>query len=342
MKVTTFSDGDIMVTTENLVFYTFGYVHPKDIVITYLKYVSKKFRPLFPLDFQKTEWEIEGQKLIRPKELYTPENFRRILEAFHDHFPSYLYSCPYIGKTLMAVPIKSVKKIYRPQESLQRLLQGRRLDSLESLAIKLIKLLSEASSVPLEDFGIHGSIAMNMHSQFSDIDVAVYGANNFLQVRSEVEGLVKRGWARHLFEDKIDELRRNKGRFEGTKFVFNAVRKVDEINEKYGQYRYQALRRLSFMCRISEDWESHFKPAIYGITGYKPLGADSELNSGEEPVELVSMIGRYRGITRKNQVVKAVGMLERVTNTENSSVKHRIVVGSIGANEEEYLWPVTG
>jgi len=342
MIATTFSDGDIIVTTENLVFYTFGYVHPKDRAIAYLKYIPKNFELLFPLNFQKTEWEMEGQKLIRPKELYTPENFRRILKVFYDHFQSYLYSCPYIGKTLIAVPIKSIKKIYSPQESLKKLLQERRWDSLESLAVTLIKLLSEVSSVPLEDFGIHGSIAMGMHSQFSDIDVAVYGANNFLQVKGGVEELAQHGLVQYLFEDRADEFRRNKGRFEGTKFVFNVVRKAGEIHEKYGQYRYQALRRLSFMCRISEDWESNFKPAIYGIIGYEPLEAYSELNSGEEPVELVSMIGRYRGIVRENQVVKAVGMLERVMNTENDSIKHRVVVGSIGASGEEYLWPVTG
>ena len=337
--MTTFRDGDIIVTKENLVFYAFGYVHPTDRVISYLKYLPKELKPLFPLDFLEVQWDIQGQKFVRPKDLYTPDNFQKIRNVFHDHFPNYLYSCPYIGDTLIAVPIKNVKKVYRPNESLINLLQKRQLGPLESLAAKLITLLSEITNVPMEDFGIHGSLTMGVSSQFSDIDVTIYGALNYSRVKDGVKRLVNQGRIRYLFEDKADEFRRNKGRFEGTKFVFNAVRKSEEIQERYGQYCYQALKRLSFICKISECWESNFKPAIYGIIGIEPL-EDFELDISQEPIELISMIGRYRGIAEEKERVKVVGMLEKVTNTENGTSKYRVVVGSIGAQEEEYIWPV--
>ena len=335
-----FRDGDIIVTSENFVFYAFGHAYPPNRVTAYLKYIPKYLKHLFPLDFQKTEWKIEDQKLTRPMSLYSPENFKKIIETFQKHFPEFLYSCPYTGRTIIAIPMKRVKRVYRPQDSLKRLLQERHLSSLEGLALKLIKLLSKTSNVPLEDFGIHGSIAMGIFSRFSDIDIAIFGGNNFLQVKKGVENLVKNGFVQYFFEEKADEFRMNKGKFEETKFVFNAIRKEEEIFEKYGQYIYQPTKRLNFICKIFEDGESNFKPAVYGIMEYEPLNADSILNSFEMPFELVSMNSQYRGIAKRGQVLKALGMHEKVINTKDNSIKYRVVVGSIGATLEEYLWPV--
>jgi predicted nucleotidyltransferase len=333
-------DGDIIVTQDNLIFYTFGYSHPPSRVIAYLKYIPKEFKTLFPFDFLNTVWNMEGLKLVRPKALYSPKNFQIILRVFSENFPNYLYTCPLVGTKLVAIPLKSIKKVYNPQETLKKLVKQSSLRPLEKLAIKLINVLSRKSNVPLECFGIHGSIALGIHSHFSDIDISVYGAKNFLLVKHGVEELVQHGLISYLFEDKADIFRRNKGKFERKKFVFNAIRKSDEIHEKYGQCNYQRVKRVHFWCTISEDSESNFKPAIYGITGYKPLNRDSKLENAKLPVELISMIGRYRGIAKKNQTVDVAGMLEKIRNMEDDTTNYRVVVGSHGATEEEHLWPV--
>lgn len=155
-----------------------------------------------------------------------------------------------------------------------------------------------------------------------------------------VSRLVREGVVQYLFEDESDRLRRNKGLFEGKKYVFNAIRKIEEIEEKYGQYRYHALKPLRFRAKIFDDRESNFKPAVYKITDYQPLDGASKLPRGSEPVELVSMIGRYRGIARKDQVLEVAGIHEEVTSVERGSVKYRVVVGSASIEREEYLWPV--
>lgn len=336
-----YKDGDIIVTQDNLVFYTFGYSHPPNRVIAYLKYIPKDFKTLFPFNFLNTVWNMEGLKLVRPKDLYSPNNFQIILRVFSENFPNYLYSCPFADTKLIAIPLDKIKNVYNPQETLKKLFKKINLSSLEELAIKLIKVLSRKSNVPLKCFGIHGSIAMGIHSHFSDIDISVYGATNFLQVKHGVEKLVQHGFVTYLFEDKADVFRRNKGRFERKKFVFNAVRKNDEIHEKYGEYYYQSIKRIDFRCTISDDLESNFKPATYGIIGYKPLNSDSKLENAKLPIRLTSMIGRYRGIAKKNQNVRAAGTLEKIRTAENDATSYRVVVGSHRATEEEYLWPVT-
>lgn len=335
-----FQDGDILVTEEDMIFYAFGYVHPKERAIAYLKYVPKDLAHRFAINFQTTEWVMGDTVLVRPESLYTPENYQRILDTFTHQFPDYVYADPYVGKTIIAIPLKRIARLYWPGEALKTLLTRDNLDSLQRLALTLVKLLSQSSHIPLTEFGIHGSLASGTHSHFSDIDVSVYGSHNFWGVRECIGKLVGEGVLAYLVENEVDELRRNKGVFHGKKFVVNAIRKREEIREKYGQHRYHALKPLHFNAKIADDSESPFKPAVYGITDYKPLNAASNLPRDKEPTRLVSMISRYRGVARKKQGVTVAGTYEQVQEVEGGSLEYQVVVGSASPGREEYLWPV--
>ena len=340
LGVKAFRDGDILVTEEGMIFYAFGDVHPKDRAMAYLKYVPKALAPRFPITFQTTEWVMGEQTLVRPASLFTPENYQRILDTFTRHFPDYVYADPYCGKTLIAVPAHKIARISWPGEALKTLLASAHLDRLQSVARTLVTLLSRSSHVSLTEFGLHGSLALGTHTYFSDIDLSVYGGHNFRMVRESVGRLVGEGVVTYLVEDAVDELRRNKGVFQGKKFVVNALRKREEIREHYGQYCYHALRPLHFTAKIVDDREAPFKPAVYGITDYRPLDAASSLPRGREPTRLVSMNSRYRGVARNQQGVEVVGTYEQVREVEGRSVEYRVVVGSAAPGREEYLWPV--
>lgn len=336
-----FRDGDVLLTEEGMIFYTFGYVHPKNRVISYLKYLPKKHAHDFSIEFLETEWVMENVRLLRPKALYSPENFQEILRVFSRNFPDYVYKSPYLGKAILTVPLKRIKRVYRPNDALREILSEVNPDSLQKQAVKLVKLLSHSSDVPMKDFGIHGSLALDIHSRFSDIDVSIYGGENFRRVKEKVGELADRRVVQYLFENEADRLRLNKGTFEGKKFVFNAIRKTEESVEKYGHYSYHALKPLFFRAKIIDDKESNFKPAIYKITDYQPQDEASTLSQDKEPVEVVSMIGRYRGVAEKRQVVEVVGTYEKVTNIEEKRFKYRVIVGSASIGREEYLWPVS-
>ena len=71
-------DGDVIVTKQGFIFYTFGYIHPPTRVIAYLKYIPKELSSLFSLVYHTTEWKNETQVLVRPKKLYSPTNFQLI------------------------------------------------------------------------------------------------------------------------------------------------------------------------------------------------------------------------------------------------------------------------
>jgi predicted nucleotidyltransferase len=333
-------DGDVIVTREDLVFYAFGYVHPPNRAIAYLKYVPKALQRRFPLAFLETEWHLGEQTLVRPARLYSPENYRAILATLRQHFPEYVYDSASLGKPVVAIPRHAVKRRYQPRSTLQRLLDAPSLDPLPAQAVQLVRLLARSSGVPVAEFGVHGSIALGTYTHFSDIDLSVYGGTNFPRVRDAMPQLVEQQALRYLVEEDTDRLRRNKGTYQGRKFVVNAIRNPQEIRERYGQYEYRAVRQVDFTCRIADDAESHFKPAIYRIADYQPLGPDSALEEARRPTELAALISTYRGVARRGQRARGCGTLEEVWQ-RGTRRGTRVVVGSGTIGGREYLWPIT-
>jgi len=330
-------DGDIMVTGEGFIFYAFGYEHPPSRVVAFLKYIPAGLAHLFPLEYLDTRWRLLGEELLRPKSLYTAENYRKMVEAFRRHLPQYIYRCPMRNKEIICIPTKSVDRVYTPNRCLRELLERTHLDELQRTAVELVSLLSDESGVPLEDFGIHGSIALGMHHEGSDIDIAVYGSTNFRRLEAAVERLVGDGVLSYAPKEPLDVLRRHRGVYRGVPFVYNAIRKADEIKIRYGERRYTAIRHVRIRCKVVDDGESMFRPAIYRVSDVEPLNADMELEG--TPSEVVSMIGAYRNVARRGDEMEASGMLERVEHLKTGRIHYRVVVGS-GISEREYIKPI--
>lgn len=330
-------DGDTFVTKEGFVFYVFGYEHPKDRVIAFLKYIPSELKSQFQLRFLRQSWRLGNVELARPEKLYTAQNFQQTLETLRNNFPHYVYSCPFRKKELISVAKHCIKKIFLPRECLQQLIKKKRKDPLQELAVELISLLSTESNVSLEDFGIHGSIALNMHTEKSDIDLVVSGSQNFRSLEKAVNKLVKEGIIRYVFAKKLDKARKYRGRYRGKMFVFNAVRKIGEIKLKYGAQKYLPIRPVKFCCEVVADLEAMFRPAIYKIANYQSLDSISELTENEIPTDVVSMIGYYRNVARRGERIRVSGTLERVENLETNKVHHQVVIGT-GNRADEHIW----
>jgi len=331
-------DGDAFLTKDNFVFYTFGYEHPPNRVFAFLKYVPSKLKPHFPLEFLSRHWKLGKNELTRPKQLYTASNFQKLLETFRRDFPDYVYFCPLRQKLLVA-PLRSlIKRVYEPNQCLQKLLMKKRKDKLEAMTVELAKLLSTASGVPLEDLGVHGSIALNMHSSKSDVDLVVYGARNFRKVEKAVAKLVGEGRLKYHCSHRLDRFRKHRLKFEGKNFVYTAVRKPEEVTSKYGDHRYLQVKPIAFRCTVIDDSQAMFRPAIYRITNYRPLNPASEIPQNQKPSTVVSMVGLYRNVARKGEKIEVSGFLEQVEDTNSGKIHFQVVVGS-GTFEDEYILP---
>jgi len=332
-------DGDTFETKEGFIFNVFGYEHPKDRVFAFLKYIPARFKTLFSISYLENTWQYEGQQVFRAEKLYTAHNYQSFLETFRISFPDYVYFCPFREKEVISSPISSMRRVYVPRDCLDRLAEVPERDDLQESTLSLVKLLSDESDVAVEDFGLHGSIALNMHTSKSDFDLVIYGGQNFRRLEATIDRLVKSGRLCYASKNRIEAARRFKGKYEGRIFMYNAVRKLCEINSKYGLFKYVPISHIKFTCNVRDDSENMFRPAIYKIENYEPASAASELENEEIPQVVVSMIGCYRNVARNGDRIRVSGTLERVENLETGQSHHQVVVGT-GTSEDERIWPV--
>lgn len=332
-------DGETLLTKEGFIFYVFGYEHPQNRLFAFLKYIPSNLAHHFPIRFLKQKWNLENIELSRPEKLYTAENYQKFLETFRKNFPHYLYCCPFRSKEVLSVPLDKIKKVYLPSECLQAIFKKENKDALQNETVELVSLLSEKSKVSIRDFGIHGSVGLNMHSKYSDIDLVVYGAENFKKLETAVNQLVDEGTFTCVCTKKIDHARKHRGRYNDRRFVYNAVRKYEEIDAQHGKLKYTPIKNINFSCEVVDDSENMFRPATYPIKNYQPEDSESELTKEQVPARVLSMIGYYRNVARTGDVIKVSGTLERVDNVETEEISYQVIVGT-ATREKEYIEPI--
>jgi len=261
------------------------------------------------------------------------------LRTFRNNFPNYVYFCPFRQKEVISTPINSIKRVYVPRKCLSSLKKIKNKDSLQKKTLDLIELLSSESGIGPEDFGVHGSIALNMHTVESDVDLAVYGAQNFRELEKTIAKLVEEGTLTYVINNRLDAARLCKGRYFNRIFMYNAVRKPEEVNSKYGTHKYLPVNPVWFQCTVKDDSEAVFRPAIYKIENYEPVCSASVLSEDKIPKVVISMIGCYRNVAKRGNKIDVSGMLERVENVKTGEIFHQVVVGT-GMNENECIRPL--
>jgi len=284
-------------------------------------------------------WKYGETQLFRAEKLYTAQNYQSFIETFRKNFPDYIYYCYLRHKELISAPLSSIERVYVPKDCLTALTKLEHPDMLQKMALDLIRLLSKESGVGMEDFGIHGSIALNMHAPESDIDFVVYGSQNFRKVEATIARFVNAGVLSYIFSNRLDAARRFQGRYLNKTFMFNATRKPEEVKSKYGMFRFSSIDPVRFQCTVSDDSETMFRPATYKIANYKPLDSASELPIDKIPDRVISNIGCYRNVAHESREIKVSGKLERVEEIRTGDVFYQVVVGT-ATSEEEYIWPV--
>jgi predicted nucleotidyltransferase len=332
------ADGDTFVTRNGFIFNVFGYEHPENRVFAFLKYIPAEFKELFNIKFLRRTWKYGETELFRAEKLYTAQNYQAFLQTFRSRFPDFVYFCPFRKKEVISAPLTCVKKVYVPSECLRSLERHKSRDGLQEASLDLIRLLTGESGIREENFGVHGSVALGTHTSKSDIDIVVYGATNFRILEQTVDRLVKTGTLSYQSNNRLDEVRRFKGRYKNRVFMYNAVRRLEEIATRYGTFSYLPIVPVRFTCAVKDDTEAMFRPAIYRIDDYEPSNEGSELPKRNVPREVVSMVGCYRNVARKGDKITVSGMLERVDNLETGESFSQVVVGT-GNSEDEGICP---
>ena len=323
-------EGDLLETTDNIIFDVKGLVHPPNRVVAFIRYVPDP----------EGNRERDG---TRYSKFYSLSKRYALLKQ---KFPQYLVDDPVFNTLLCEVPFEDVKQHYQPARGLQDLRNRNNLDDAEKTALRFMELLKENAGVPWSKLGVSGSILVNLHTPSSDIDLIVYGSETGYRVQAtlksmredknspfkayNLDGLKELFDFRSKdtitsFEDfvRTDSRKVSHGKFMGKHFFIRFVKDLNEISEQYGTIIYKPEGRARIKATITDDSEAVFTPCSYKLANVEILEGTKV-----EPIEeIVSFRGRFCEQARSGEVVIAEGKLERVQQ-EGKHDHFRLLLGS--------------
>ena len=338
-----FRDRDYVQTQDNLLFTVVGNVHPKDRVLAYLKYLPSP----------RGKWGKGSTRYARSIRYYSASNIMKTVEYLRRRYPQYVFRFKPFQIVFSAVPHEKIIMHYRPEERLEELREAESPDRLEEKTIRLASLLSDQSGVPPNRLGVTGSILLDVHAGFSDIDLTVYGAHESRKIKETLLSLYKRnGSPVHRFAGRrlskwckeqasvhpltIKEARAlyartwNKAVFENKVFSIHPVKIEQEV--QFGEELYRPRNVIEVTAKVADSTDACFLPATYLVTQVRP--DLSEFNNIER---IVSYEGLYGDIAGKGDQITVRGKLEEVYDASWQLKYRRILVGSLEAHGSDFI-----
>jgi len=250
------------------------------------------------------------------------------------HHPHYLHHSHRLDAKLHAVPIVKVHRHHRPRARVREILAAGAKDAIEAKLLKLLDLLAEGG-VPLDAVGVTGSLLIGRQTAASDLDLVVYGRENFFRARQWVKALADQGrlgdldeadwqeaYARRGCELGYAEFLRhehrkgNKGMIEGTKFDLALI--VEET-EPEPPARWRKTGTAVVRGLVLDDSRVYDQPARYRIE-HPEIG------------EVLSFTHTYVGQAFTGETLEAAGVVE-----SSDDGRKRLVVGSTREALGEYI-----
>lgn len=325
-------EGYYIETRDRLFFAIKGFEHPPDRWIGVLRYAPDTER---------------GDRINRGESYRRLYRFSEQEEFIEAAYPLYRIFDPVFQITVQSVPRSQVQRIFNPSLRLQELAQTRAGKEIEKDAIAFARLLWKESSIPWPSLGITGSLLIGLHTELSDVDIAVFGMQHCRKVyqtlrklldnqtigdlcRLDIEDIkelyVQRAVDTRMTFDEFAGLEMNKvnqGRFRGRTYFIRFIKEPTEAGEAYGNRYYTPLGRAAIRASIADDQERIFTPCRYLLSDVQGL----ENAVPPDLDEIVSFRGRFCEQAQKGDSVIAWGTLECVQNNQGET-RHRLLIGN--------------
>ncbi|NPA62038.1 MAG: hypothetical protein GXN95_00595 [Methanococci archaeon] len=329
---------DFIETTEGLYFAVNTYSHPKDRFFAFLRYVPYEY-----IDFEipiNNIRKIDGRKYVKIADTSLAYKF------LEKKFPKYLFYDEVNSVLMHSIPKEDIKRILKPKERLNEIVnEDQDLNELDKKCRKLAIIL-EDYGVSLKNMGVSGSLLLKLNNENSDIDFVIYGKENHKKARESLKQAFEDKKLTPLSEDfwKIAYQKRikdgtltyeefvfyekrkyNRGLVDGTMFDLLFTREWNEINEEYGDKKYNNLGFIEIEGKILNDDYAFDNPATYRVECY----------TNPDIKEVVSFTHTYAGQCFKGEEFIARGKLEEVIEGNNRYL--RLVVGTTREAFNEFI-----
>jgi uncharacterized protein len=260
--------------------------------------------------------------------------------------PQYLAFDAVFQARLQSVPVSAIRQIYDPRARFDELIRKSNRDAVEEEVVAFLALLQKEAEVPASCLGISGSLLIGLHTEDSDLDVVVFGAQYCQKVYSTLKRMLDAGSGfevarlnaqgmKELFAQRaadtwmpfndfvrLEKRKVNQGCFRQRPYFIRFVADAHEAGWRYGQRQYTALGRAAVSASIADDRDAIFTPCRYVLSNVHSLDAPlpADLN------EIISYRGRFCEQARTGETVAASGIVERIQ--ESQTIYHRLILGN--------------
>ncbi len=249
--------------------------------------------------------------------------------------PEYHHYSESIEAHYHAVMVSDIVRHYQPEQTLLKRLLDENKTAHDIKLHKLVAILEQYGADRLF-LGLTGSMLIGQECDSSDIDLVVYGRENFQRTRRAVQAALLAGelapldmvamrdnYARRAGELDFesfswhDSRKYNKAMVSGTKFDIGMVCLPAEVAYDLSSYHKQGKR--IFQTRIEDASQAFDYPARYQVADL-------------ETPEVLVFTHSYVGQAEKGELVEISGVIE--CNAQGHS---RLVVGSSREAAGEYI-----
>jgi uncharacterized protein len=306
------------------------FIRPKD-------YISVDDKLFFAVvsEYQEDDRALTWLRYIKDDNVMKKLSTRQADELVKKSCPELYFHSHYADSDLHGVPLEKIDKVYRPDQTVTRLINSPTLDEKQKDAVNLVKQFL-TTGIKQESIGITGSLMLDTHNDQSDIDIVIYGRDNFFEVRELIKKKIESGELKSLdeflwqeaykrrdceitYEEyKSHELRKyNKCVSGKTKVDISMIPEVFERFHENGPYK--KIGQDKIQAVVDEDTYAYDFPARYLI--------DNEIIT-----EVVSYTATYIGQAVKGETIEAAGYIEQGINGKN-----RLLVGTSREAAGEYI-----
>lgn len=252
------------------------------------------------------------------------KRFRKL--EFDDSYDLIRNNKPDYLNSLHRVPMSDIKRVMKPEESINNIVQR---DKRVGKLISIFKL-------PLGSYGCTGSLLCGLENKDSDIDMVVYG-DNWYEARAQLRNAIKIGlinplsiemWKK-VYNKRVPEIsfetfilhekrKYNRGEIDGTYFDLLFTRSYEQMSNMLYSEKGEVIGKDTIEAKVIDSSLSFDSPAIYQI-------------ENDEYSRVLSFTHTYSGQALDGEVLEASGVCEQHGN------ERWLIVGTTREAKEEYI-----